>query len=658
MKKIFFVCMLSLFCCLVMNVSKAQAQYVYYYTDVQYVPQYRYVDGYTTTWLDYYAGLYYDPAVLGELYRTDMNETPLDAGYDEGYADLIDAEVYLFTRNYVEGKTYCTSGVHFIIDAYTGQRSVVRRYYPCITVAIQTPPPPPSPRPVANVESIEFQTINSPVLNDNPSALGGGSRIFPDRLAPDDDTNMRIVRVEARLNQAVTGTRVYFRNFDIDDPESDPEIDPDNNSPNDNRGERGPQNEWTPQSAGTLSAVSALSNNGIATVDFTVTMQPGDNFVISASTDPDYSNGIRINGTGAGLEDSSGNQLPTTRAMQTNPLYVWRKVHLEVDSMWYVGGNVAHGYIQSKGSVNQTPVWINLYSSTGPLEAGRFRGGRLTIGSYNLRVLDNTTNQVQVVSESGIFYYRINQLYALFDDDDFNSDDGVLQNGDDGEDVTWRCLNNTYPCDILSSETFSLLRPSANYTENPYADAYIEPNYTWAEQQPGMNDTDVQFELNVENIPFANTPNERAAVDRKRDSDGMERNDFWIGYLLVGYQWDTELDADPFDLTVEGIGLGIAPADNVATDANNRVTRSSEVRKGAIGAMVFIETMRDVDVSAGPQAYRATVKTAPHELGHQFGIKGDDDAGYCIMYVSNGCLEFVTQHINIMRWRISSPGQN
>jgi hypothetical protein len=76
--------MMSLFCSLVLTVSKAQAQYVYYYTDVRYVPEYRFVDGYTTTWLDYYAGLYYDPAVLGELYRTDMNETPLDSGYDVG----------------------------------------------------------------------------------------------------------------------------------------------------------------------------------------------------------------------------------------------------------------------------------------------------------------------------------------------------------------------------------------------------------------------------------------------------------------------------------------------------------------------------------------------------------------------------------------------
>lgn len=97
--------------------------------------------------MDYWAGLYYDPAVQGDLYRTDIPEPGLDSGYDEGYADIIDAEVYLFSTNYVEGKTYCTGSTHFVIEWDTRRRYVVDRLNPCITIPVP-PPPTPTPTPV------------------------------------------------------------------------------------------------------------------------------------------------------------------------------------------------------------------------------------------------------------------------------------------------------------------------------------------------------------------------------------------------------------------------------------------------------------------------------------------------------------------------------
>jgi hypothetical protein len=490
-------------------------------------------------------------------------------------------------------------------------------------------------------------------LDDNPAYLGGGSRIFPDRLNPTDGIDRRTVRVVAQLTQPVSGVTVYFRNFDIDDPESNTIIDANGSFGNDNRGERDSQGNWTTQSAGTLSAPSAVSNNGVAIVDFAVTMQPGDNFVISASTDSTYSNGIAINGTG--LEDSAGNQLPTTRAGRTSMLSVWRKIHLEVDTMGTVGNNLANGYLQSKGFVDtQTPVWINLHVSTGSLEEHRFVGGRLALGSSNLRVMDNTTNSVQVVSESGTVQYRVNQIYALFDDDDFNSDDGALQNGDDQEDVTWRCLNTIYPCDMLSSETFSHLLPSTDTGQNPYARAYIEPDYSWALQQPGMNDSSVQYEINIP-LDLPNFDIERSRIDPNRDSSGMERSDFWIGYLLVGYQSGVDVDADNEPVVIGGV----APPINYQTAWTNSVTNSNDVTRGSIGAVIYIESMRDWDVTTGAD-FR--VRTAPHELAHQFGVLGDSTNPFPLpdwgIMSANGALTFVPTHINVMRWRINSPGEN
>src|SRR5258708_39881161 len=102
MKRISFIGAVSVFLVLIALASKTNAQTIYYYADVHYDSSSRSVDGFTYTSLDYYAGQYYDPAVLGELYRTDMNESPLDSGYNVGYADVFDAEVYLFSTNYVE----------------------------------------------------------------------------------------------------------------------------------------------------------------------------------------------------------------------------------------------------------------------------------------------------------------------------------------------------------------------------------------------------------------------------------------------------------------------------------------------------------------------------------------------------------------------------
>jgi len=55
--------------------------------------------------------------------------------------------------------------------------------------------------------------------------------------------------------------------------------------------------------------------------------------------------------------------------------------------------------------------------------------------------------------------------------------------------------------------------------------------------------------------------------------------------------------------------------------------------------------------------------TAPHELGHQFGIDGhakkkpQGTDHYGIMSPNRESYEFVDEHLNILRWRVTSPGQ-
>ena len=506
----------------------------------------------------------------------------------------------------------------------------------------------------------------SAVTNDNPASLGGGSRIFPGKQSHNDMTNRKTVKVKAQLAPAYyddkglpvysSNEKIYFRNFDVDDPSSDSTIDSNGNAGGDNRALVNPTGTFSNCTATSNGCYGVTNSNGLAEATFTVTTQPGDNFVIAASTDNNYINGVSINGTG--LKDSANQSLPTSRAKRTNLLSVWRKVHLEVDSMTTVGNNVTNGRVQDAVTVGSSPVWVDISSFTGDLEPSRFQGGQMTSGTYRFEVLDNTEDQVQIQYNNGSATLFYNSLFQLFDDDDFNDSDsppptgdGTLD-GDDGENVTFRGANKF-------TETFSRLQPSTDVSLNPFAAAYIEPSYTWAEGQSGMNDENVPFELNVTRDPVNNFDAERDVTNRDRDSSGMEQDDFWIGYILIGYQYATFLDNDPTG-ELAFSGWSVADSNVVQNNAfTNSASSFGDVPEGAIGSLLYIEVMRDFDLAANADCL---IRTVPHELGHQFGLAGDftNPSPLPNWGLMDGCgpapLTLVPTHINVLRYRFSSPG--
>lgn len=103
---------------LLMIPQQAQAQAAYGISAVGYDSSARRVYGYSATYLDYYAGYYYDPAVQGELYWMYNNEVPLDSGYSEGFADWIPAEVWTQTGSYLPKTTYSVYSNHFVRAYY------------------------------------------------------------------------------------------------------------------------------------------------------------------------------------------------------------------------------------------------------------------------------------------------------------------------------------------------------------------------------------------------------------------------------------------------------------------------------------------------------------------------------------------------------------
>lgn len=418
---------------------------------------------------------------------------------------------------------------------------------------------------VVNVASVEFEAADSP-LDTNPNA-GGGQRIFPDKTSAGDTVNRRTVHARAILSSEIATIPVYFQSYDVDDPSS-------NAGPVDgndiNGAQAGDDNRGLPK-AGILSAASATTDaTGATQVALTVTMQPGDNFKVAATCNSSYFAGVVVNGTD--LKDGSGNTLPTQRVHVTDMLTVWRRVHVEMDSMGLVAGNQITGSIRRARpdtANNRTEITVRQR-----LDVGRFKGGLMTIAGVGAgTVVDNTRSTVTIhgiVASSTV----AGLSYVLVDDDDFNNDDTGKLDGDDTENVT--------------APDTSLVQDSDNPSQNVFAPAYVRPKY-----DIGDNNDLVPFVLNV----AADTSAARIATYDFDTAATEASEDFWTVYLLGAYQYTTDYDADgpPGETTILG---------GVVDLINGR------------GASVFNEVLRQGEINVTAILNNATVTA--HEIGHLF----------------------------------------
>lgn len=541
------------------------------------------------------------------------------------------------------------------------------------------------------IYSVTFEPVNS-ALDRNPNA-GEGQRIFPDSQNPGESVNRRRVLVKATISPARPNVAVYLKSYDLDDPSTDEApVDTNGSQGNDNRGDAG-----TPQSAGILEVAGSnctlelqglkclTDAAGTVSIEFTTTMHPGDNFAVAASTLPAYLNGIVV--SGIDLADSSGNVISQSpfsmpaRAKRTEMLTVWRRLHLEVDSMGNVGEvNKVTGTVVANGSKLAPGEHDIQVVTASPLEVNRFSNGRVDIGGNPFRVKGNGAGSIRIIVEATV---RIQNgtPFTLYDDDDYNADDSGYQDGDRNEPVVQ--LPNSFKLlsDNPLGDTFR--------DRNVFGVAYILPEYHWAYARQ-YNQTNLQFELNVEaGVNGATIIN---VLDRNRDSKNDERDDFWVAYVLVGYQGPLLKDfdgLDPTGTTQEGAWLGAA-ASPFVTSSEIPVCdcyKSSNCPTGGIrcalpngtpvmpvgrmGALVFEETLQDFKnyflsppPGITPRAIEEVKLTIPHEVGHQFGLLGDDwRPTFKLMdyssYLRNVINEevFHPEHINIMRWRVKSPGR-
>ena len=113
---------------LVLISQKAQAQWAYGISAIDYDDQTQTVYGYSATEVDYYAGYYYDPYVEGFMYDQ-YNYGPIDSGWSRGYEDLIDAEVYTYKYGALPNTEYDVISDHYVIAYWSTSVVVCEPYY-------------------------------------------------------------------------------------------------------------------------------------------------------------------------------------------------------------------------------------------------------------------------------------------------------------------------------------------------------------------------------------------------------------------------------------------------------------------------------------------------------------------------------------------------
>ncbi len=399
----------------------------------------------------------------------------------------------------------------------------------------------------------------------------------------------------------------------------------------------GPDNRGTPGGLG--QATAPTDANGKAVATFTVSMQPGDNFRAVASVVQ-----TAIDGTTQTQADTNS---PPQYVKFTDMLTVWRRLHVELDSMGPVTGNqivTAFTDMVGTGTALTEARGINTIDDGSadldkePPGNGRFENGRFIIGTVpstitispitangDTRVVlptssiaglpfsavDNDTlggngtmsgTITQVTKTGGNFVWTLSitaHNENPIDWPDFV--DGTLSVGG-GSNVSIVAVNAAarqlttsalnIPCTIHDDDDDTLLRkvPDTSTMAAAYQPAHVAPVY-----DVGDNNMNVPFILNVAN----NDPAIIASFDW--DTRSQNAPDYWIAYVLESYQGQaSDQDNDPDS---EISTLGVTPG-------------------GGGGSLIFLELIQSHEGITDPVSEERD--TVVHETGHAVGDSPDD----------------------------------
>ncbi len=465
---------------------------------------------------------------------------------------------------------------------------------------------------VAAVESVHWEAIEDvTVLDDNPNA-GLGAAIFPGGLAPDDEVDHARVQVKARMNPPLANRAIHFIAFDVDDPSADA-------APVD--GEQGPDNRGAPQ-AGTLATDSAATDaNGYAAVTFSVTKNPGDNFRVVACLAGANSSNLAAkqdDGENARVLDAEERTVAHesgAHSMKASPLLtVWRRLHVEFDTMEEAGGDEPFGTVTGTTELVR-PTTLTAVTSSWRVDS--LSGGVLNPDGDSADIAVDPVNDISwkmalnSAGQSAVYRVQTEYRYDTFDNDGQN---GVDDAGEVFEMTPWSGSPRAFAVNTDDPSWLTNLDPPTESETIEAIDSYFHEAYIDCTQITEGND---HAEFGWLRNGYAEHAN---IVDTERSPD----------YWTVAVAWcydcmtvDAVLCATHSRYTMRGDDD--PEREGVPAGPGNRSSILGVVNGiGVLGSStdIYCETIRDRFPDNFPTDYKAQIaNTVAHELGHLLGLR-------------------------------------
>jgi hypothetical protein len=368
-----------------------------------------------------------------------------------------------------------------------------------------------------------------------------GKRYFSDGDGPTATFHRTRINVKVRMAGAA-GKSVKLKAFDVDDQtptewDASPAVidTNDTNGPagNDNNliGEEIPglSGKFTTTVADTIT--TTLDSNGEAVVEFITTRKPGANYRIAAVLNDSASqvDALQVtNATAPRYIAPGARPVPGFAGVVSSTLTVWRRLHIEIDSMEKVP------VISPNPELNSVSGVVNSYIENDPVEGhstlvvdtiiaseerDRFANGKITIGS---NVFSVTGNKYDALSSSIFFNGLITPnptgtSFKLVDDDDFYLSEANLP--------------PPLPKNGITTELLEALKPK-------YAPAFID--LVIEDSHDSNPDSVIPFRLNEPELGWSGWNS--IFDDNKNIHDTLY---YWAHTVAFAYQPDSSTDGDP-----------------------------------------------------------------------------------------------------------------
>ncbi len=404
----------------------------------------------------------------------------------------------------------------------------------------------------------EIQLTHHQVSGVSVSGTDGNwvqDRLYPDGQSVEDPLFHDKVVVHAKLQPLPEKPKnIYFSAFDIDDPSDDPAVDL--------NGSRGYDNRGNPNIGTFEQSVSSTSAQGQAAVAFHATHQPGDNFEMAAACQQKTVEDMALmDANGRALVFPDGSFVPDENI--SPPFIVWRKLHVERDSMAAADEIVYTGKVKSvspKGKLSVIELDRNFSDSENEGKEDYFTDGRIVVGAVSLKVLFSSNNpwflNDEVIVRGNISQDMAGQPYRLYEDDD--------------ETLLPQTLDTSLLAEAMK-------------------EAFVEVTV-----EEAMTQNDVPFQRHLGQWEISPADVISAVLPTRQLKP---RENYWGVTLLTAFEPGTDEDGDPFS---DGWVAGIAEA----------------LRGNFNAALFFPEIFREISRSK-KIAYEPIVRlVVAHEVGH------------------------------------------